>query len=477
MKIIYDNTLLAFMILSLSACTVGPDYVAPHEPDVMSYTGEDHIKFTKTISKKWWETFQSPELNQVIQLGIKNNYSFAAMKETLKQAQNTVTATKGQLQPQVSANAGPGYEKYGVQATGATDEIPAFHYYTLGPSINWALDLFGATKRGLEQQQALMRYQQQEVNAAFLTLTGNIVTTTLKIAEINAQIISLQSMIQQDKKNIHLIEKGLMAGAFREEELLIAKSQLNHDETLLPSAQQQLSNAQGELNILVGAFPANWQAPAFTLKNFTLPKTLPLTLPSQLVHDRPDILAAESLLHAASAGVGVATANLYPQINLSASLSQQALSPGQLFSASSTAASVFAGLTAPIFSGGTLQAEKRAAEHAYKAAYAHYQDVVVRAFVQVSDVLHALKHDNQNITAQENALKTAEDSLQLALRGHAIGSGNELAVIKAEHAYNEIKLAYTQAIAQRYQDTVRLYLVLGGGISNTDNNSHLTSAS
>ena len=452
------------MTLLLSACTVGPDYVPPKDPDVSNYTGEGNRKFISTISEEWWKSFQSPELNQVIQLGIKNNYSLQAMQETLKQAQDNVNATKGQLLPQASMAAGPGYEKYGVQATGETDAIPAFHYYSLGPSINWALDIFGGTKRSIEQQQALMHYQQQELHAAFLTLTGNIVTTSLRIAELNAKISSIQSIIHDDQKNLQLAQTSLEVGSSTEENKLLIQSQLSHDETLLAPLQQQLSATQGELNILVGAFPANWQAPEFELKNFVLPKALPLTLPSQLVHDRPDILAAESLLHAASAGVGVATANLYPQINLSATLTQQALSPGQLFDSSSTAASVFAGITAPIFSGGTLRAQKSAAEHAYKATYANYQEVVVRAFVQVSNVLHALQYDDQNIAAQKKALASAEASLKLARLGNDVGSSTELEILNAERLYADAKLGYDQAIAQQYQDVAQLYLALGGGV-------------
>lgn len=464
MKTTYHKLLLTSIAVFLSACTVGPDYVPPTAPEVSKYTGEGDRKYTSTIPSTWWESFQSPELNQVIQLGKKNNYSLQSMQETLKQAQESVNATKGQLLPQASMTAGPGYEKYGVQATGETDEIPAFHYYSLGPSINWALDIFGGTKRSIEQQQALMQYQQQELHAAFLTLTGNIVTTSIRIAELNAQITSIQSIIRDDQKNLQLAETGLKVGSATEENKLLMQSQLSHDETLLAPLQQKLSATQGELNILVGKFPENWQPPQFKLNDFTLPETLPLTLPSQLVHDRPDILAAESLLHAASAGVGVATANLYPQINLSATLTQQALSPGQLFNSSNTAASVFAGITAPIFSGGTLRAQKSAAEHAYKATYANYQEVVVRAFVQVSNVLHALQYDDQNIVAQKKALASAEASLKLARLGKDVGSSAELEILNAQRLYSEAKLGFDQAVAQRYQDIAQLYLVLGGGV-------------
>ncbi|MES2204272.1 MAG: efflux transporter outer membrane subunit [Pseudomonadota bacterium] len=458
------NLLLSLCALFLSACTVGPDYVKPDAPNVASYTAEGNEKYTSSISTEWWKSFQTPALNKVIEQGIKNNYSLQSMQETLQQAEANVSATKGQNAPQINLNTDAGYEKYGVEATGNTNDIPAFHYYSFGPSINWALDIFGGTKRSIEQQQALKDYQQQELHATFLTLTGNIVTTSMRIAELNAQISTIQSIIRDDQKNLDLAQTGLNLGSATEENKLLMQSQLSQDETLLTPLQQKLSATQGELNILVGAFPADWQPPQFQLENFTLPKTLPLTLPSQLVHNRPDILAAEALLHAANAGVGIATANLYPQINLSANLTQEALSPGQLFNAASTTASVVGGITAPIFSGGTLRAQKNAAEHAYKATYANYQDVVVRAFVQVSNVLHALKYDDENIAAQKKAMASAEASLKLARLGNQVGSSTELEILNTQRLYAQAKIDYAQAIAQRYRDAAQLYLVLGGGV-------------
>lgn len=468
--------LVSILSAILSACTVGPDFEKPTAPAISNYTGEENRQFSQSVPTDWWKTFQSKKLNQMIQEGVKKNYTLAAMQETLLQAQDNINAAKGQLLPQVSTSAGPGYEKYGVTAFGNTGfTVPAFHYYTLGPSINWALDLFGGTKRTIEQQQALMQYQREELRATYLTLTGNIVTTSFTLAAINEQIINLKNIITNDKQNLRLQKTGFAIGATTQQDILLAESQLRSDETQLPTLYQQLSVAQGELTTLVSAFAANWQAPHFELNDFVLPKKLPLTLPSQLIHDRPDIAGAEALLHAASAAVGIATANLYPQINLSAMLSQQALSPGQLFDPSSTAASLFAGLTAPIFSGGTLRAQKSAAEHAFKASYANYQQVVIRAFTQVSDVLHALDHDDQAVLTQQNALTSARNALQLIQNGNRIGSSNELELLQAMRFYQQAKSGYIQAIAQRYQDTAQLYLTLGGGenLKVIDNHPHI----
>jgi NodT family efflux transporter outer membrane factor (OMF) lipoprotein len=221
------------------------------------------------------------------------------------------------------------------------------------------------------------------------------------------------------------------------------------------------------LSILVGKAPADWQPPDFTFKNVHLPPELPLRLPSELVHERPDIMAAESQLHAASAAIGVATANLYPSITLSANVTQQALSPGNLFNPASNAWALAAGLTAPIFSGGTLQAEKRGAEDAYQAALANYQQTVLQSFGQVADVLKAIEHDDAEIKAQRHALDTARSALKLARTSYKDGNSGILQVLDAERQYNEAQLAMTRVQAQQYQDTALLFLALGGGSLST----------
>lgn len=461
MKTIYNRLFLTSITLYLSACTVGPDYVAPDSPQVKNYTGEGERQFIHELSAQWWKNFKSPALNQLVNLSIKNNYSLQAMRETLKQAQENVKAAQGQNLPQINASPSVGYQKYGVVATGNTDTIPAFDYYTFGPNLTWTLDIFGKNKRTIEQQQAIAQYQQEELRSAQLTLTGNVVTTAFTLAMLNAQIAIVKNMLRIDQEYLHNINESMHIGSGTQEDFLQAERQLHDDEILLPPLLQQVTLAQGELNTLVGKFPANWLAPTFEVDDFVLPKALPLSLPSQLVHQRPDILAAEALLHAASANVGIATANLYPQITLSANLAQEALSPGQLFDGSSTAGGIVAGLTMPIFSAGILQAQKHAAEHAYKASYANYQDVVVRAFVQISNVLHALNHDEENILANEKSMHDAEQTLKLIEKSIQLGSSDQLAFLKAEHAYQVTKITYARAITQRYQNTAQLYLAMG----------------
>jgi len=243
---------------------------------------------------------------------------------------------------------------------------------------------------------------------------------------------------------------------------LIARSQLENDRTLLPPLRQQLSVARHALAILVGQPPAEWSAPKFDLDRFTLPRELPLSLPSELVHDRPDIMAAEAQLHAASATIGVATANLYPQITLSVSVGQQALTLGHFFEAGSNIWSLAGGLTAPIFHGGTLEAERQGAIDAYRASLANYEQTVLTSFGQVADVLQALTHDAEELVAQRHALEAADASLSLTRLSYSAGNVGVIQVLDAQRLHEQARLGYVRAEAQRFQDTAQLYLALGG---------------
>lgn len=470
MKLRYGIYLMSSM--SLCACTVGPDFIAPEEPHVSSYVwnktptqfGDQHINKNKPVAAAWWHEFRTPALNQVMQLGIQNNYSLRAMHKTLQQAKEMVNAVSAQLWPQISLSAAMGRQKYGVALFGPVDiTIPPYTYYEIGPNLTYTLDLFGGTRRSIEKQQAMACYQWNEYQAAYLALTGNIFTTALAIASINAQIMALKDIVREDEKNLKLVTQAFNLGSSTQADVLSAKTQLTNDEALLPNLYQQQHSSQDALNLLVGKLPATWQPPHFELENFHLPNQLPFRIPSHVVHARPDILAAEAMLHAASASVGVATANLYPNLTLTAATLQEALTPANLFMGNANAWSYLINMSAPIFNGGMLKAQQHAAQYAFQAAYFNYQQVVLQAFIQVSDVLHALKYDTRTEQLQKKALHTAKDSLKLARLSYAAGGVGILAVLDAERQYSQARLGYVKAKSQRYQDVVQFYLVLGGG--------------
>jgi len=468
---------IALAIL-VSACTVGPDFARPEPPATKVYTKESgsilspadaaafeqHVAPGRKPAPEWWKEFRSHDLDQVIDQAVAANRTLAAARSSLAQAREAVIAAEGALYPQVDFAASAGAQKYGAAFLGTTQVLPAFGFFELGPSVSYALDVFGGTKRRIEGEEALAAYQAFELEAAVLMLTGNVVGEAIAIASVRAQIKAVEDILEDDEKNLELVGAARAAGAVSDVDVLSAESQLANDRTLLPPLRQQESVARHALAILAGKAPGDWSPPEFELAQLTLPRELPLSLPSELVHDRPDIMAAEAQLHAASAAVGVATANLYPQITLTSSLTQQALDAGHLFTAAGTAWSVIGGLTAPIFHGGELEAERRAAVEAYKSALAQYEETVLQAFGQVADVLRALAHDAEQLAAQRHALESAGASLRLTRVSYSAGSSGILQVLDAERLYAQARLGYARADAQRYDDTARLFLALGGAV-------------
>ncbi len=458
--------------LLVSACAAGPDFVRPKPPLTQHYTvegddglqGVQHIIRDQAPTDDWWLAFRSPALDQVMTQALADNNSLAATRARLAAAREEVDAAAGSLWPQLSLTGAAGRQKYGVALFGPSNiTIPPFTYYTVGPQVTYLLDFAGGEHRAVERQQALAEYQSCRFDALRLALTGNVMAQALGIASARAQLAVLEEIIADDQKNVDLVQIARNAGAGTLTDVLSAQSQLAGDQALLPPLRQQLSIAEHALAILAGRAPADWRQPVFELAAFTLPRDLPLTLPSELVRTRPDIRASEARLHAAAAAVGVAAANLYPHITLSANTLQESLTPGGLFNASANTWAFAAGLTAPIFDGGTLRAQKRAAEDEYQAALADYKQVVLESLGQVADVLKALEHDAQQFAAQRHALDTAQSSLTLARLSYSAGNSGVLQVLDAERLSNQARLGLTRAQVRQYQDTALLSLALGGG--------------
>jgi NodT family efflux transporter outer membrane factor (OMF) lipoprotein len=457
--------------LALCGCAVGPDFQLPDTHPAPTYAAagdasapsDQRVVLGKEIEGDWWAGFHSPALDGVIKQAISNNLDIAAAKARVAQAQEAENTAEGALLPQVSLGATAGRQKYGVALFGPADfTIPAFTYYSVGPTFSFPLDLFGGQKRTVEEQAALKQYEGYELDAAYLSLTADVATQALTVAAAQAQLTVLQGIIQDDQRNVDLVQTAFKAGSVARTQLLVAQSQLANDKTLTPDIQQEQSVARHALSILVGQAPADWAPPPFTLADFTLPAEIPANLPSELVHKRPDILAAEAQLHMASAAIGVATANLYPNINLAATFTQQALTPGGLFNGAAAAWSMAASLTQPLFDGGRLSAQRRAAVDNYQAALATYKQTILTAFGDVADRLQALANDADQGRAQTEAAQTAAASLDLQRRSYAVGNSGILDVIDAQRSSAQAQLGLAHAKAQRLLDTARLYLALGG---------------
>lgn len=455
--------------LLLCGCRVIPNYCAPKDPNTSAYVSDDlvddqqHVAMGEQLATDWWSMFGSEQLNMIIKRAFADNYNITVARKTLAQAEEAVKSKQGALWPQVGLTAIAGNQLYGKAFFGpSTFNIPAFTAYQLGPTVNWNIDLFGATRFAIEQQKAFAQYQAHNLDAVYITLSGNVVNQVLEIAISKAEIQCMQRIIDEDQKTLQMIQKKYSVGSATRMEVLQAQTQLEADRAKLPAMKQRISEAQHMLAILVGKAPADWQQPEFVFEQFTLPTQLPVCLPSELVHKRPDIMAAEANLHAAHAMVGVATANLYPSISITGELLQEALNLKTLFDGVNTAWSVAATLTQPIFQGGTLRAEKRKAEQAYKGALAQYKQTILNAFKQVADLLVALKNDAEAVAVWQRSVEVAAESLDLAYDSYAAGASNLLQLQDIQRSFENAELNLLLAKRQQFLDTAQLFVAVGG---------------
>ena len=473
----------AVLIMAVAGCTVGPDFEAPKPPSVTRYTspgeatvpGPDATKAVPTqaiaigerVAANWWTLFQSSKLDLLLKQAIAGNLTLESAKARLAEAREAIAVATSALYPQIGLNAGATEQKQSADAFGLTPNVAplpsSFNLFQVGPTASYTPDLFGQTHRRIEQQVALAEYQSDQLDVAYLTLTGNTVSQALRAAAVRSQLKALNDILDIDRQNVELVRKQRQAGTVPDGDVIVAESQLAADETMQPGLEQQLSLAKHALAVLIGRAPGNWSPPDFDLAAFTLPHRLPVSIPSEFVHQRPDIQAAEAQLHAASAQIGIATAQLYPSITLSAGVSASSLNGGELFSPGGLVWSIASGLTQPIFDGGMREAERRAALAAFKESAADYQQTVLQAFGQVADILQALTHDTNLLAAQKHALSMAEEAVRLQRINYGSGGSGIIGLLDAQRQFQQAQLGYVRAEAQRYQDTVQLLVAMGGG--------------
>jgi len=462
------RTAAAAASMLLSACMVGPDFEKPAAPVSQHYdaqaeqqlggagapAGAQHVDLDQKLDGDWWSAFGSAKLDQVMRKAIDGNLDLEAADATIAQAGEGVAAARGGLSPQVDFGA----QALRQRAVGQPG--PAFigNLYTFGPQVSFDFDVFGGTKRLIEEQAALADLQKHQYDAAYLVVTGDVATQAFLLASAKAQMDAVQILLADDRKNLELVRGAHQYGSATQVDIALATTQLAQDENLLPPLAQQRDTARHALSALAGKGPADWVAPDFDLSDFELPPNLAVTLPSELARERPDILAAEAQLHATSSAVGVATADLYPHLDLSASLSQAGPGLGTLWG-------VAAGLSAPIFHGGSLEANRRASIDGYKASLAVYQQTVVKSLTQVADVLQAINHDTEEYQGQERALNAAEVNLRLNREGYRAGEISVLQVLDAERSYQQALIGQIRAKTALYLDTAQLSVALGGNSS------------
>jgi len=461
--------------LGFAGCTAGPNFTRPAAPPAARYTADaldiekraeggsaQHIDLGGEIEGEWWTLFRSDTIDRLVRQAVDHNRSLEAATGTLRQAQQLALAQAGSKDPQVSLTAGVGRQQYGAEFLGGFGNIPPFTYFAVGPSVSYTLDYTGGVARSIEQQYALAEVERHRLDAAYLAVTGQAVMQALAIASARAQISTVETILAEDEDNLRLVQTAFDNGSVSRADIVSAQSQVANDMTLLPPLRQDLAKARHALSVVLGRTPAEELPSGIDLAQITLPREVPVILPSELAHRRPDILAAEARLHAATSAVGVAQSNLYPKIQLSASAAQQSLEASQLFDRAGNAWSLISGLTAPVFDGGTLRAEKRAAVEAMHASAANYEQTVLEAFAQVADLLEALDHDAEQLDAQAQAQQAAQSNIDLARASYREGNAGVLQVLDAERLYQQARLGYVKAVVQRYMDTVQLFLALGG---------------
>jgi NodT family efflux transporter outer membrane factor (OMF) lipoprotein len=462
--------------LLVAGCAVGPNFMPPPPPAVDHYTSgreptrtiaaEGQVQTFASgaeVARDWWQLFQSPQLDVVIKEAVAGNRNLQAALARLRQSQETLRAGYGVFFPQFSGSFTAQREKFSPAQFGTPAQGSTFTLFTATASVSYILDVFGGQRRTVEGLAAQVDYQKYTALAANMTLLGNVANAAVAGAAYREQIEATEQLIALQQEQVRLTESQAQAGLAPYANVVSLQAQLAATEATLPPLRQNLSKTEHLLAALVGRTPAQWAPPRFKLAEFTLPKDLPVTVPSLLVRQRPDIMAAEAQLHGATANIGVATAALLPSITLSGDIGKNVTDLTKVFNSAGNFWSFGGGVTQPLFQGGTLWFKRKAAMEAAEASLGDYRQVVVAAFQQVADTLRALEHDAQLLKAQAAALSAAQQSLQLVQANYGGGLVNYTQVIIANSQYQQAKLGYIQAQALRLQDTAALFVALGGG--------------
>ena len=460
----------------LGGCAVGPDFHHPESPKAARYTeksmpGEtvaaggmsQHFDHGADIPGDWWKLFHSASLDRLVKSALDGSPTLDAARATLTQAQEDLAAATGAEFPQASLNLGAQRQRFSPAIFGGTGAPSMFNLYNASVQISYGIDLFGGLRRQIESQEAQVEYESCQYQGAMIALTANVVTSAVTEASLREQIMSTMEIISSEEKQVRIVENQLKLGGASRADLLVQKAQLAQARASLPPLEKALSQVRHQLAVYVGKTPQDASLPVIRLEELHLPENLPVSLPSELAKQRPDIRAAEALLHEASAQVGVATANLYPQITLSANIGSTTTSMSTLFTSRTNIWNVSAGLVQPIFNGGTLRSQKKAAVAAFDKAYADYRQTVLQSFQNVADVLRALDADAATLKADQDAQISAKDSLDLVRRQFELGAASYLSLLAADKQYQQSRVAVIQAKASRMADTAALFQAMGGG--------------
>lgn len=473
---------LAFLsVVALCGCAVGPDFHTPAAPDTQAYIHEAQPAATVAASgvasasqtfvaaehatPMWWKQFQSDALNRLVEQALQQSPTLTQARAKLIEARENYNAQFGATAfPAVDVTVSGVRQQVDIAAFGIP-KVPnpgPFTLYNASVSVSYALDIFGGNRRALEALMAQVDYQSFEFEAARLSLAGNVVSTAVRRASLQQQITLTQRLADTQARQLTITEGRFAAGGVSQLDVRSQRTLLAQTRASLPPLATQLAQTDHQLAILLGMPPSKADFADLTLDSLHLPDTLPLTLPSTLARERPDIRASEALLHQASANVGVATANLYPQFALSAGIGSERTNIRDVVSGLNIW-NFGLNLTQPIFRGGELRAKKRSAQAGYDAALADYQQTVLQALQQVADTLTALQNDARELQARDDAAQQAQASLDIAHAQYSAGGVSQFGLLDTQRQVLQTALDRTRAQADRFADTAALFQSLGGG--------------
>jgi NodT family efflux transporter outer membrane factor (OMF) lipoprotein len=467
-------------LLALAACAVGPDFKPQQAPEAAGYgpegqkvattassdvAGGEAQKFEtgRDIPGEWWKVFHSMELDNLIAEALRANPGLQGAQAALWQAKENVYAAEGKLMPQLDANSSSTREQFSPSEFGGAGAPFIFNLYQATINVSYTPDVFGGQRRAIEATSALADYQRFQLEATYLTLTSNVVTAAVQEASLRGQIEATQDIIKAETDQLVVVQNQFNVGAAAKTDVLTQQSEVATTQATLPPLQKQLEQQRHILLALIGHFPNDPHGDRLSLASFHLPTNLPISLPSQLVEQRPDVRAAEAQLHQASANIGVAIANRIPQFTLTGEYGWAATTTAALITPSSLIWSAAASGTQPIFHGFSLLHQQHAAEAAYDQSEAQYRSTVLTAFQNVADALRALQLDAATLKAQRNALRAASETLDLARGQYKLGAITYITLLDAQRSYQTARLAVVQAQAARFADTAALFQALGGG--------------
>ena len=469
---------LSLLFIALAGCTLGPDFV---RPEVAADAGYSTHNLTTTaradidaggaaqrliagmdIPGQWWTVFRSPELNALVEEALRANPDISAAQAALRQANEQVYVDQASLFPVLNGNLSKTRQKVSGTTSG-TASSPILTLSSASLSVSYAPDVFGGTRRQIESSTAQAEYQRFQLEATYLTLSTNVVNTAVSLASLRDQIAATGQIIQLQSDQLDLLQAQRRLGAIADTDVLTQQTALAQTRATLAPLQKQLAQTRNQLMAYLGRFPNQDKGERFNLASLHLPQELPVSLPSAIVEQRPDVRSAQAQLHEASANIGVAVANQLPQFSITGSLGSTVASGSTLFSAGSGVWSLAGAIAQPLFDAGALEHRKRAAVAAYDQSAAQYRGTVIAAFQDVANALRALEADAEALKQQVAAEQSAQASLALVQAQYRLGAVAYINLLTAQQTYQNTVLSRVQAQAVRYSDTAALFQALGGG--------------